>query len=405
MRQYTPLALIVLLAPLVFSFAIGQDIFIPEVPQLMSIFHTSPGLVQLTLSLFMLAVGAGQLIIGPLSDRFGRKAIVLLSILLYALASLGAALSNSIEVLIIMRIIQGIGACGMMVSAFAIVRDLSAGDESAGIYSYLNGAIAVSPLLAPIVGGYLDVRWGWRAPFFFLSAVGLAIFVIIFLRLSETLKEKHLNHSLKGTFKDYARVLKNRQFVTFTVIASSALACFFTFFSVSPYILIQILHVPETHFGYYFAIIGITFFLGSMMAGKLNLTLGITKVAILGCSLFFLSGIIMMLWTLWIGTSLWSFLLPTAMAGIGGAFMMGAGAGGALEPFPDIAGTAAALLGAAQFLLATLVGTIALLRPVASNMPLAIVLSIFGLLAILLVLPYSRSMKVEKQKRLMGEAV
>lgn len=395
--KYTPSKLVFLLAPLVFSFAVGQDIFIPEVPQLTTRLHTTVGFVQLTLSLFMLAVGVGQLIIGPLSDRFGRKSIVLLSIALYTIGSLAAALTDSINFLIFTRILQGFGACGMMVCAFAIVRDLSEGNQSAQIYSYLNGAIAISPLLAPIAGGYLDVSFGWRAPFFFLAVLGLAIFIAISLCLSESIREKNQNVSLTGSFRDYMRVIQNRQFFTFNFISAGALAAFFTFFSVSPHILITILHVPETHFGYYFAIIGIMFFIGSIGAAKLNLQLGINKVALLGSTLFFLSGVIMMLWTMLIGTSLWSFLIPTALAGIGGAFMMGAGAGGALEPFPDIAGTAAALLGASEFLLATLVGELALLRPVASNMPLAIVLTLFGGLAVLLVFPYSRKMALERR--------
>ncbi len=401
--KYTPLKLVFLLAPLVFSFAVGQDIFIPEVPQLTALFHTSPGLVQLTLSLFMLAVGVGQLIIGPLSDRFGRKSIVLLSIALYVLGSIAAAMANSIDFLIFARILQGFGACGMMVSAFAIVRDLSEGNESAQIYSYLNGAIAISPLLAPLAGGYLDVSFGWRAPFFFLAALGIAIFIVISLLLSESIREKNKNASLGDSFRDYMRVIKNRQFFTFNFIAASALASFFTFFSVSPYILINTLHVSETHFGYYFAIIGMTFFVGSILAGKLNIILGVTKVALLGSVLFCLSGVIMLLWTVFIGTSLWSFIVPTAIAGVSGAFMMGAGAGGALEPFPDIAGTAAALLGASEFLLATLVGTVALLRPVTSNMPLAIVLTLFGGLAVLLVLPYKK-MVLEKKDVVLDES-
>ncbi len=389
--QYTPLKLVLLLAPLVFSFAIGQDIFIPEVPQLTALFHTTPGLVQQTLSAFMLAVGIGQLIVGPLTDRFGRKKIVLLSTALFALASIGAACAHSILFLILMRIVQGIGACGMMVCAFAIVRDVSHGNESAHIYSYLNGAIAISPLLAPMAGGYLDVTFGWRAPFFFLAATGIAILGMIWALLSETIREKNTKASLRGTFADYRRVIQNKQFLRFNFIAASALASFFTFFSVSPYILINLLHVPETRFGFYFAIIGMTFFIGSVGSAKLNLRWGMYKVAFIGSLLFFLSGITMLGWTLVVGTSLWSFLLPTALAGIGGAFMMGSSAGGALEPFPDIAGTAAALLGASEFLLATLVGTIALLRPVNSNMPLAIVLSVFGLSALLLMLTYKKN--------------
>ncbi|MCD6055323.1 MAG: hypothetical protein K0R12_285 [Gammaproteobacteria bacterium] len=382
--KYTPLNVVVLLAPLVVSFAVGQDIFVPEVPELVNIFHTSQGLVQLTLSLFMLAAGAGQLIIGPLSDRFGRKSIALLSLLLYSIASIAAALSPSIAFLIFARMIQGLGACGMMVCAFAMVRDLFSGNESAEIYSYLNGSIAISPLLAPLAGGYLNAWFGWRAPFFFLAILGISIFIAIFLFLSETIKKKNKEISLTDIFRHYLQIVKNRQFLIFTFIAASALAGFFTFFSVSPYILITLLHVPTTQFGYYFAFIGIIFFIGSITAGKLNVKIGFVRVAFLGCILFFSSGIIMFLWTLCCGTTVGSFILPMAFSAMGGAFMMGASAGGALEPFPGIAGTAAALLGASEFLFSTCIATITLLWPIQSNMPLVIVFIIFGALTTLL---------------------
>ncbi len=381
MKKYSTTGLIVLLAPLVFSFAIGQDIFVPEIPQMMRIFHTTQTMVQLSLSLFMVAVGVGQLIIGPLSDQYGRRKLALISIALYAIASILAAISPSIYFLLGTRIIQGIGACGMMVCAFAIVRDLTEGDESGEIYSLLNGAIAVSPLLAPLAGGYLDAWFGWRAPFFSLAIIGAMVYIFISKFLAETLADENKIKFDIGLFKRYGKIIRNADFLSYTFAASSALACFFTFFSISSYLLINLLHIPETHFGYYFAIIGITFFIGNLLSAYLCNKIGIFLVVLIGAIGLIVSGVWMLLWTLHSGTSILSFMLPTMLSAITGAFMMGAGPGGALKPFGEMAGTAAAVLGATEFLLASIVGTFILHWPVTSNLSYALPLIIFGSLA------------------------
>lgn len=394
MKKQIPLSLAFLLAPLVFAFAIGQDIFIPEVPQLMKIFHTSQAVVQLTLSLFMLSVGAGQLIVGPISDHFGRKRVVLFSIALYVAGSLLAASAFSIGFLIAARIIEAIGACGMMVCAFAIVRDLVSGAEGGRIYSYLNGAIAVSPLLAPLAGGYLDVWFGWRAPFIALAVIGALIFIPMSVFLRETLlPSKRITFDL-GLFKRYWSIIKNVKFLIYALAAASALASFFTFFSVSSYILINLIHIPETRFGFYFATAGIIFFFASIWAGRLCLQIGIYRVVLIGAVGLFVSGVWMALWTLLGGTTLASFLLPSWLTALSGAFLMGAGAAGALESFEHMAGTASAMLGAFQFLLATAVGSLATIWPVKSNMPYAIPLTVLGALVFLGLIAF--------RKRLMG---
>lgn len=380
MKKYTTTSLVILLAPLVFSFAIGQDIFVPEVPQMLGIFHTSQGMVQLTLSLFMLAAGAGQLLIGPLSDQFGRRKIVLFSIALYTVGSVIAALASTIGVLIFARILEGIGACGMMVCAFAVVRDVISGNEAGKVYSYLNGAIAISPLFAPLIGGYLDVWFGWRAPFIALAALGSVVFMVMLFFLSETQKPEHKIKLDAKIFQRYWQVIKNSQFRVYSFAAASTLACFFTFFSVSSYILIGILHIPETHFGYYFGAIGLIFFFSSIAAGRLCMSIGVFRVALIGAITFFACGAWMLIWTLIAGTSIMSFMLPVAVSSIAGALMMGAGAAGALEPFAEMAGTASALLGAFQFLLATAVGSFIMHWRVESNLSYAIPLTVFGAL-------------------------
>ncbi len=381
MKKHSAMGLIALLAPLVVSFAFGQDIFVPEVPQLIDILHTNQAMVQLTLSLFMLAVGAGQLIVGPLSDQFGRKKIVLISTALYCLSSVMAAAVPTINLLIVARILQGLGACGMMVSAFAIVRDCFAGDECAKIYSYLNCAISISPLFAPMIGSYLDLWFGWRAPFVALAIISLLVFIANLILLTETQDPKNKIKISMTLFKRYWQILRNRDFATYSFAATSALACFFTFFSISSYIIIKILQIPETQFGYYFATVGLIFFFASLLSGHLCTKIGTVKVVLIGSIGFLISGIWMTLWTLKSGTTIANFMLPSCLTAITGAFLLGGGAGGALAPFGEMAGTAAALLGAMEFLGATIVGSFIMQWPVKSNLPYAIPLMVFGLLA------------------------
>ena len=326
---------------------------------------------------------SARLLIGMVEDPF-----CLWSIGTYIIASLGAALASDIGFLIVMRIIEAFGACGMMVCAFAIVRDIFIGSELAEIYSYLNGAISLSPLFAPFLGGYLYAWFGWRAPFFALGVSGLCIFVLIYSGLIETLSKKSTRLNFLMVFRRYKRILKHKSFLVFTAIAAGQLAAFFTFFSISPYILIKQLHVPETRFGLYFGIEGVMFLTGSIVAGRLNLRIGRRRLVLLGSVLSAIAGIVMWAFTLWYGTTMLTFILPMCISAIGGAMLLGGTAAGALAPFARMAGTASALYGMIEFTFAMLVSAIVMLWPITSNIPLAVVLTAFGTLAVTLMLSF-----------------
>jgi len=384
MKHYSNKIYIILLAPLVFSFAVGQDIFVPEVPALIDIFSTQQNLVQLTLSLFIFAVGIGQLLFGPLADRFGRKKITLISILLYCGSSVFAACATSIFMLIYARILQGFGACGMMVCAFAIARDVTTGNETGKLFSYLNSAIAISPLLAPIIGGYLFHWFNWQAPFIALAVFSGFAFVAFSLVYQETLLPQYMIKFDLNVFKRYLSIIRHKQFAIFCFTASSTLACFFTFFSVSSYILIGQLNQSSITFGYYFGLIGLVFLIASMTAAKVCEKYGIKVTVTLGSIGLFGAGVMMLLWTIFGGTTLLSFMIPTIIASFMGSFAIGASAAGALQPFKKMAGTAAAVLGACEFLFATLIATIVMHWPVTSNISYAIPLILLGSLMSLL---------------------
>jgi Bcr/CflA subfamily drug resistance transporter len=378
----TVLSVILILAPQIFAFALALDIYVPSIPAIRQEFAINQSIMQLTVSLFLLTTGLGQLIFGPISDQIGRRKVLLTSILFFIAGSVLCTVSYHIGLLIVARVVQALGACGMMVSAFAIVRDLFSGDDCAKIYSFLNSTIALSPLLAPLAGGYLAYWISWRASFALLIIIGLIIFISAKININETLAPENQRNLKKELFVDYFYILKNDCFLIYTFCASAGFAGFLVFFSSSSYIIINLLSIPKQHFGFYFAFIGIIFFIGSLISGYSAKHLGTYKTVMLGAALMVLSGLIMLFWYQDFGLSISAFMGPMMIMGIGGAFLMGGGAGGAISPFPAMAGTASALFGGIQFVFAFIVSQIVLHWQVKSTIPLGYTLAILGLIAL-----------------------
>lgn len=377
------LAVILILAPQIFAFALALDIFVPSIPIIRQDFAVDQVVMQLTVSMFILITGLGQLLFGPISDQIGRRKVLLTSIALFVIGSVGCVFANNVAMLIIARVIQAFGACGMMVAAFAIVRDLFSGDDCAKIYSYLNSTIALSPLLAPLAGGYLAYWINWRASFVLLVIIGLVIFISAKININETLAPQNRRNLKKELFSDYLHVLKSGRFLIYTLCAAAGFAGFLTFFSSSAYIIINLLGIPEQHFGFYFAAIGMVFFIGSMLSGYSAKHIGIYKTVVLGAILMVLSGIVMLSWYEDFGLSIFEFICPMMIMGIGGAFLMGGGAGGAISPFPEMAGTASALFGCIEFLAAFFISQIVLEWQVRSTIPLSYTLLTLGSIALI----------------------
>ena len=375
---------LLILSPLIFAFALGLDIYVPSIPVIRADFGVDAGTMQLTVSLYLLVTGVVQLILGPVSDQIGRRKVALFSIVLLALGSVICAAASNITFLILGRIVQAFGACGMMVTCFAIVRDLFSDDDCARVYSFLNSAIALSPLLAPLAGGYLAYWFNWRAAFIFLAVIAAIIFISTKFFINETLAPKNKRNLEKEFLMDYVHVLKNRSFLVYTFCACAAFAGFLTFFSSSSYIIINLLHVPSQHFGFYFGAIGLVFFFASLLSGYTAKHLGIYKTALMGGFLMCLAGVVMFVWYQYLGLSMSGFMWPMMIMGVGGAFLMGAGAGGAISPFPEMAGTASALFGCLQFVSGFLISQIVLERGVNSTLPLSYTLGILGLLTFVL---------------------
>ncbi len=370
------------LSPFVFSFAFAMDIYIPAVPQMKDYFHTSQSEIQLTLSIFMWVAGFGQLFWGAAADQFGRRPLILASAFLFTLGSFLCAVANSINFLLLARMIESLGGCGMLVIAFAIVRDQFSGNQSAKIYSFLNCGVAVSPLFAPIIGSYLSKWFNWRAGFLFLTIMGMLIFILAWFKIKETLAAENKIPIDKKIFLRYGQILLNKNFIANSICATAGLTVFFVFFSSSPYIVINLLKIPLQDFGYCFFMIGLAFFAGSLLSGKIVEYWGSHKTIVFGSSIMLLAGLLMYLWYLLAGMSLAQFIIPCMIAGIGGAFMMGAGLAGAMEPFYNLAGSAAALVGSLEFLGSGLIGALVMHFPVTSTIALSITMMALSILAL-----------------------
>ena len=370
--RHNTLKTVMILGPAVFVFAFALDIYIPVIPELHRIFHASQEQLQLTLSLFMLAIAAGQLLYGPLSDQVGRLKPAIGAAVIMCIGTVLCAMASSITMLYIGRIIQAFGCCGLLVTAYAIVRDAFSGRDSARVYAYLNCFISISPLFAPLIGGYLDYYFGWRAVFWGLLALGITTLLLSCSLYHESHAIEKRKPIDKGIVKRYLHILAQDDFRFYTLSASIAITVYFTFFSVSPYIIITLLHVSPEHFGLYFSVLGVTLIIGSLICGRIVDKLGVSKTLVLGATCILIGGIIMTAWYWLLGLSLAGFLIPFTIAGLGAAFAMGAGQGGAMEPFPAIAGTAAALFGAIEFAFCGVGGFVVMHWPIHSPLPLSL---------------------------------
>lgn len=384
MHHYKMYQLILLLTPFVFSFALGLDIYIPVVPQMTKIFDTTPALIHLTLSLFLCTTGLGQLFVGPFADRYGRKIIFYLSSLSFLFGSLLCAFAPDIVWLIMGRFIAALGACGLLVASFALVRDMYSADESARIYSFLNGAIGISPTFAPMIGGYLALYLGWQSVFIFLAAIGaLTLFTTRYF-IQETHAVEKRTPIDKTILSRYFEIFTTRQFLIFSSISGLAEGVFFCFFSISPFIIIDLLGVATENFGYYFATFGLVIGLGGFASGKLIEKSGVNTTIMTGIFLMLIGGCTMLAWHSIEGLSLTGFLFPMVLSCTGAIFVVGACASAALEPFAAIAGTAAAAFGAFQFSLSALIGAGLMLFPIVSTVPYGIIIVFSGIASFVL---------------------
>lgn len=365
--------LIGLLMGLVTLTPMGIDIYLPSLPVMAQDYGQPVSALQASITLFIFAVGVGQVLIGPLADRYGRRPVALGGALAYLLGSALGAAATSLDVFYVARVIQGLGACSASLVAFAAVRDCFSPAVGARVYSYLNGALCTVPALAPMVGGALAVHAGWRSTFVFMVLFALTLAGFLAIRFEETRAAPPKPHGALYSLRRYAPIATSGRFLYFAAFGMAGMAMILVFVSAAPVVLVQQLGYSELGFSAWFggnAAINIgAFFLAPAFIARFgrHTMVRVGMAALLAAAAMHLAA-----W-LWLPLSAGVFMLPVAVLTVGFSLALGSGLSLALEPFAERAGTAAAVYGLFQMSGSAVIATLLLDSGMAPQAAMALI--------------------------------
>jgi MFS transporter, DHA1 family, multidrug resistance protein len=361
---------------------LGINMYLPSMPGMARAFGVDFATIQLTLSLYLAAMAVGQLIIGSLSDRFGRRPMLLIGLLVFVLGSLVCLTAQNVGLLIIGRVVQAIGGCAGITLSRAIVQDLYARDQVASMIGYVTMGMAVAPMIAPTIGGVLETLYGWRASFVFLMGFGGLVLLVAAWQLHETNHNREAAGSLQHLLHSYRSLLGSRLFWGYTLAASFVSAVFFAFLAGAPYVVIELMRRSPAEYGFYFAIVPSGYILGNFASGRFAGGAGpkrmilagtvVTLASVAGMAIPFAMGLVHPL----------ALFGPMFFIGLGNGLVLPSGIAGAVSVKPEVAGAAAGLSGSLQIGFGALVAPVVGATVGATVWPLITIMAICALLAL-----------------------
>lgn len=329
--------------------AISTDLYLPAMPMMAQDLGSGIGVMEWTISGYLIGFSLGQLLWGPIGDRFGRKWPVAIGLILFVIGSAGCALANDAQDIISWRVIQAIGACASVVLSRAMVRDLYQGDKVAQMMSILLMVMAVAPLLGPIVGGQILNLYGWRFIFWSLVIFGVMTLAAL-MTLPETLPRAKRNHdSFLKVYFDYGEVLRNRKFLAFVGAGGFFFSGLFSYIAGTPFAYITYYHVPDQLYGLVFGLGVIGMMCASYLNARLVMKLGCARMLIYGAAGAAIAGVLLIITakTNWGG--LWGLVGPLFLFISMAGFIIANSVTGALSHYPERAGAVSALVGVIQY--------------------------------------------------------
>ncbi|WP_268914580.1 multidrug effflux MFS transporter [Leptospira santarosai] len=377
-----------MIAILIFSTAVtimSTDLYTSSMPHLSKYFGTTPEKVSLTLSLAIIAFAISQLTHGPLSDRFGRRPILLYGMIGFTIFTVACAFSKSIEALILFRILQAVCGSVEAVIVLAVIGDLFYEKEGVKVLGIYGMVVAAAPAIAPIVGGYMFETFGWQSNFFLLAVFGFLLIIFIYFFLPETITSQSDSLHIKNILNKYYQLIINRIFIIYTLILSIFFACMWAFIAGGPFLFINYLGIETKYYGFFQMIIVISFFAGSIMANATVEKLGPEKVLRIGIfagligSLFLSISSFLQIKSEWIITM----IVCVVTFGLGPVFAVGPIRALSQVPTTSI-GSAAALRGTIQLFGAGLGALPVGLIQVGNTWPMAVTMSFFSLMGVLI---------------------
>lgn len=378
-------ALTALLAGLTAIGPLTTDMYLPSLPDIALRLSATTAQTQLTISSYLFGFAVGQIFYGPMSDRHGRKLVLIGALALYGLATLACALSTSIEMLIAARAVQGIGGSGGIVLARAIVRDLYSGTRAGRELSLMASVMALAPVVAPVVGGALQTGLGWRSVFVVLLLTMALIAAVVWLLLPETNTRRASEPvSFGSMFRSYGILAQNPAYLAYLWMAALAFAGLFAWISGASFVLQDLYGLPALDFGIVFAIGAVGYMGGAALSARLVTRLGLDGLIGAGCCCCAAGGLGMVAAVALGLTSALSLVLPMAVYLAGLAMILAQSIAGAMTPFPERAGAASSLFGFVQQSIASLCGAVVGALLGQSAWPLVIVVALMGCATLLL---------------------
>ena len=322
------------------------DLYLPSLPQLASFFETNASMTQLTLTTAMIGLALGQLLLGPLSDKFGRKKPLIISLVIYIISTVLIVFSPNIETMIVLRVIQGLSSAGSVVISRAVATDLYRGREMTRFFGLLMTINGLAPIISPILGSLLLECISWKGVFVFLALIGVIVLIFSF-RLKESLSvENRLQGSIFSTFLTFGVIIKNRLFMSYVGIQSFLLGSMFAYIAASPFILQSFYGLSAFIFSLCFGANGAALVIGANVGGKLpnRKALAIGVLAFLVAALYTIAVLIIQPYWLFVEIGFFAMLLLMGIT-------FPAISSLAMESERQYAGSASALLGFAPFFL------------------------------------------------------
>lgn len=326
---------------------IGYDIYLPAMPQIGMYFHQSMHVVQLTLGVYLIGLSMGQLILGPITDRFGRKKLLIVGMIGYFFSSIFCAFSHSITEMIFFRLIQAISSCSGLIIGRAIVGDLFDAKESGKIFSTIFPFVGMSPAISPVIGGFLSYYFGWQSTFLLMALFAAIIAILVVYFLHETLLESNQRElHFKKILMGYLELIKNRKFIAYAAAPCIAYVAYFAYITQSPF-LFHAYGYGERAIGSFYIALSFTYVTGNLIGRRLLASMQLNALIYLGF-VFFCFGGLLLLVTIVAGFPLYMIIISFSILTFGNGFLIPLGTAGVMSSFSKSTGYASGLLGFIQ---------------------------------------------------------
>ena len=322
--------------------ALSMNVFLPSLPQMAEYFGAEYGVVQLSVALYLGVNAALQLLVGPLSDRYGRRPVMLVGVAIYCLASLGCLWAPDVITFLVFRMIQASVVVGLVLGR-AVVRDLYPRDQAASMIGYVTMGMAIVPMVGPVIGGALGQAFGWKANFWLLFGAGLVILLLAWADLGETARKGE--GRLRDQFAQYPTLLLSRRFWGYSLSSTLASGAFFAYLGGAPLVGARIFGLEPALLGLFFGAPALGYFFGNFISGRFSVRVGVDRMILWG-ALITVAGLSTGLGLFFVGyKAALVFFGSMTFVGLGNGMVLPNATSGMMSIRPDLAGTASGLGG------------------------------------------------------------